>query len=182
MIEPNHNNTVTPPRLPEAMPLTSFSTPQPPIWSLQGRFGRFNYLAWSILFGLIYFAIVILLASSTPMSLEDLDTDAYLTNFFSVGNFLNLIWFIPFLLFSIKRFHDRNQSGWLCILLIIPIVNIFAGLYLIFAPGDLSPNQYGHKRETQTWESIFAWIYIILASFILITLTFTVLPLLLYSL
>ena len=56
MIEPNDNNTVTPPRLPEAMPLTSFSTPQPPIWSLQGRFGRFNYLAWSILFGLIYFA------------------------------------------------------------------------------------------------------------------------------
>lgn len=178
MTESNHPNAVTSPPFSDVMPLKNHSTPQPPIWRLDGRFGRFNYLAWSILFGLIYFVTVILLAILTPMSLEDLDTDAYLTNFFSFGNFLNLIWFIPFLLFSIKRFHDRNQSGWLCLLLLIPIVNIVAGLYLIFAPGDLHSNQYGHKRETQTWESILAWIYIVLASFILLTFIFTVLPLL----
>lgn len=177
----DHNSDLisqTPPPFSDVMPLEYHSTPQPPIWSLKGRFGRFNYLAWSILFGLIYFATVIILAIVTPMSLEDLDTDTYLTNFFSFGNFLNLVWFIPFLLFSIKRFHDRNQSGWWCILLLIPIVNIVAGLYLIFAPGALHSNKYGYKRETKTWESIFAWIYIVLAAFILLTLFFTGLPLL----
>lgn len=130
--------------------------------------------------GLIYIGVVILLASITPMTLEDLDTDAYMSNFFSLGNFLNLIWMIPFLLFSVKRFHDRNQSGWWCILLLIPIVNIFVGLYLLFAPGELHPNQYGHKRETQTWESIFAWIYIVLAAFVLLMLIFTGFPLLFF--
>lgn len=173
------NPSQTPPPFSDVMVLEQHSTPQPSIWSLEGRFGRFNYLAWSILFGLIYIAIVILIATLTPMTLEDLDSDAYLTDFFSLGTFLNLIWIIPFLLFSIKRFHDRDHSGWWSILFLIPLVNIAVGLYLILAPGSLHPNQYGHKRETKLWESILASIYLVLASFVIINFSFTVLPLLL---
>lgn len=44
---------------------------------------------------------------------------------------------------AIRRCHDLNKSGWFYLLLLIPIVNIFVGLYLLFAKGTIGPNQYG---------------------------------------
>lgn len=44
---------------------------------------------------------------------------------------------------AIRRCHDLNKSGWFYLLLLIPIVNIFVGLYLLFAMGTIGPNQYG---------------------------------------
>lgn len=44
---------------------------------------------------------------------------------------------------AIRRCHDLNKSGWFYLLLLIPIVNIFGGLYLLFAMGTIGPNQYG---------------------------------------
>lgn len=71
-----------------------------------------------------------------------------------VAGFLNLI--SPVLAFpvyilsaivgvmlAIRRCHDLNKSGWFYLLLLIPIVNIFVGLYLLFAMGTIGPNQYG---------------------------------------
>jgi len=42
---------------------------------------------------------------------------------------------------SAKRLHDMNQSGWLYLLCIIPLVH----LWLVFGPGTEGPNQYGPK-------------------------------------
>lgn len=44
---------------------------------------------------------------------------------------------------TVKRLHDLNQSGWLCLLQVIPIVNLAFGFYLIFYSGTKGPNQYG---------------------------------------
>ena len=36
---------------------------------------------------------------------------------------------------GVKRLHDLNKSGWLILLMFIPIVNAIFGLYMLFADG-----------------------------------------------
>lgn len=42
-----------------------------------------------------------------------------------------------------KRFHDLGQSGWLFLLLLVPIVNVCVGLWLLFGPGESCGNRFG---------------------------------------
>ena len=44
---------------------------------------------------------------------------------------------------GIRRFHDLDKSGWLVLLCLIPVVNFFVGLYMLFAKGTTGPNKYG---------------------------------------
>ncbi len=46
---------------------------------------------------------------------------------------------------AVKRFHDLGQSGWMFLLLLVPVVNLFVGLWLLFGPGVVGSNQYGPK-------------------------------------
>lgn len=55
---------------------------------------------------------------------------------------LVLLW--PYLCLHIKRCHDRDKSGWWCLLLFIPLVGLFWAIVdlglLEGTPGD---NRYG---------------------------------------
>lgn len=42
-----------------------------------------------------------------------------------------------------RRLNDLNQSGWLGLLMLVPLVNFFFGLYLLFWPGSKGSNDYG---------------------------------------
>ena len=44
---------------------------------------------------------------------------------------------------GVKRLHDMDKSGWLILLLFVPLLNVFWGLYMLFADGTVGPNQYG---------------------------------------
>lgn len=48
-----------------------------------------------------------------------------------------------FLFQSVKRLHDVNRKGSLCILLIVPIVGALFFLYLVFAKGTTGNNEFG---------------------------------------
>ena len=65
-------------------------------------------------------------------------------------------------LFAVRRLHDRNHSGWLSLLMLVPLVNIAMALYLTFAKGDANENQFGLPRVTQTWEKVLGWIYVLI--------------------
>lgn len=56
--------------------------------------------------------------------------------------YLGLIW--PSLAISIKRWHDRDKSGWWVLIGIIPIIGgIWALVETGFLEGTSGPNQYG---------------------------------------
>ena len=44
---------------------------------------------------------------------------------------------------GIRRLPDLDKSGWLVLLCLIPVVNFFVGLYMLFAKGTTGPNKYG---------------------------------------
>src|SRR5262249_35809552 len=65
-----------------------------------------------------------------------------------VGGLIALLLFVVALWISlamgVKRYHDRNKSGWWVLIALVPVIG---GLwYLIeagFLPGTSGPNQYG---------------------------------------
>lgn len=124
-------------------------------FSASGRFGRLSYAAWMGLSSLI---AVLLLSTylikyffpSSPIELN--------------GIFIPII-YIVFLYFSIvftiRRLHDRNQAGWLSLLILVPFANLIFMIYLYCAKGMEGSNNFGTARETKGWEKILGWIYII---------------------
>jgi uncharacterized membrane protein YhaH (DUF805 family) len=49
----------------------------------------------------------------------------------------------PGLALGIRRLQDVGKSGWLCLLVLIPIINLYV-LYLVYIKkGDIGYNQYG---------------------------------------
>lgn len=114
---------------------------QPKIFSAQGRIGRLRYLAYGVIsylvmipfFALAGFLAAMLKGDSSEFSLVGL-------------SILGLV-YVGLLVFMFilakRRLNDLNQSGWLSLLLLIPLVNFIIGLWLIFAPGKKQANNYG---------------------------------------
>ena len=62
---------------------------------------------------------------------------------------LTIVW-LPFFLINyfallIRRLHDLNKTGWLCLLNFIPFVNILFHIYVLFFPAKPGENKYGSQ-------------------------------------
>ncbi len=57
--------------------------------------------------------------------------------------------FIPGLAVSVRRLHDVGKSGWMFLIVLIPIIGGIWLLVLMVTNGDLGENQYGtNPKET----------------------------------
>ena len=69
-----------------------------------------------------------------------------LTSIFSLGfrplGILSLLVFYALIVLSIKRFHDMGKSGWLTLLYLVPIVNIFIFFLQLLFEGTEGPNRF----------------------------------------
>lgn len=141
-------------------------------YSAKGRFGRLSYLAWLFITSVLYSSalmIVLLLGMITIAT--------HGTSITSIGEFLSTALGIMTTLFfiivmigavvlslivCIRRLHDLNKSGWLCLIFLIPIINVIFGLYLMLAPGTKGENNYGPVRITEQTEKLIGILYCIL--------------------
>jgi uncharacterized membrane protein YhaH (DUF805 family) len=58
--------------------------------------------------------------------------------------------------FLVRRIHDFDKSGWFSVLFLVPVVNIFVGLYLLLKRGDENQNMYGVPDVNRSfWKSVF---------------------------
>ena len=135
-----------------------------------GRFGRLSYLAWMFLSSIIGAIILGSLMSffsdsfqADNFRLEDVSSYPIPAVIIFVAVYLLIIYFN--FVFIIRRLHDRSHSGWLSLLILVPLVNLFFALYLLFAKGDAAANQFGPRRVTRGWEKVLGWIYILLVVF-----------------
>ncbi|MES2262361.1 MAG: DUF805 domain-containing protein [Pseudomonadota bacterium] len=121
----------------------------PKILSWKGRLGRLRYLTY--LFGLSMLLLPVLAILMTVLGPR-----------MTAGESLNqpLIWglgilfYVPMLVCTAalakRRFNDTNRSGWLALLLIVPLVNLPVSLYLMFAAGTDGANDYGLPASPNT--------------------------------
>lgn len=68
-------------------------------------------------------------------------------------NFFNpvysLLMLIPNLSITVSRLHDLELSGWVLLLLLVPIINIIVFILLMSLAGTVGPNKYGEDPKTQ---------------------------------
>lgn len=132
--------------------------------SANGRFGRLAYLGWNMLMGLVIIGIAILLAILIPSFAQQITDPSPMLIIAMV--IIGLVFYSALIyysfIFTIRRLHDRNQSGWLSLLMLVPLVNFILFIYLSCAKGDAAANNYGAPHLTKTWEKVLGWIYITL--------------------
>ena len=113
------------------------------LWSFYGRIGRLAYLGGLllnlVLAGAAFAALVHFGQGQTPG-----EPHPAVVLIFIFG-FLVFTW-AKFAL-AAKRLHDLGKSGWISLVLIIPLVGLIAVIFLLCASGDAFDNQYGPARR-----------------------------------
>ena len=109
----------------------------PAFFALDGRLGRARYVAYGT--GLALLMAVVLMVFETIWLYAGFDY--WLVTF--VPLMLTLLMFIAFLVVARRRLNDMNRSGWLSLLIFVPIVNLALGLWLLFGRGNEGANAYG---------------------------------------
>lgn len=105
------------------------------LFGVDGRIGRVRYLAYS--FG-VNFLVMLVLAMISGAIQGVLGKGGA-----AVGIGLMVIayvfMFVYSIMLAIRRSHDFNASGWLSLLIFVPLVN----LVFLFVPGTQGANDYG---------------------------------------
>ncbi len=132
------NNPYSPTTADLSVPGGSDTPYQPKIFAMEGRIGRLRYLAY-----MMGVSILLMFAIAIPLMIL-----AAILGLGEIGRTILLgVAYIPVVVFcfalAVRRLNDMNKSGWLSLLNLIPIVNIFVGLWLLCGPGDQGGNQYG---------------------------------------
>jgi uncharacterized membrane protein YhaH (DUF805 family) len=136
----------------------SGDTYEPQFFSMGGRIGRVRYIAYMI--GVTF------LSGIAAMILAALFGGIFAAmSIKSVGLIIALmvVAYIPMLfamfVVMIRRLNDMDQSGWLSILTLIPIVGFFVSLWMLFARGSEGSNKYGQApTENSTAVVVVAWV------------------------
>lgn len=116
-------------------PPAAVETYQPKMFQWRGRIGRLRYLAYSLGLGLV---------TTIPLLIVQL---ALLTEgsvvFWVVQALIMILSLGITIVLGRRRLNDMGYGGWQLIGAFIPLVNLFVFLWMIFAPGEAQPNQYG---------------------------------------
>ena len=125
------STTLAPPHAP--IPLQEAMPPLRLYFSLRGRIGRRQFW-WHGVLGLLLLGLMgMALMEIAGMSPERAE---------QVANLL-ILW--PVIAISVKRWHDRDRSGWWVLLVLVPTVigQLWALIDNGFVPGTKGPNRFG---------------------------------------
>jgi len=101
-------------------------------FSTKGRISRSVY----ILKYFLPFFIIFLLLSFINLGIENFNNEILFGVF-------SLILFYPAFCMNVKRLHDRNRGGWFYLLFLIPFVNIWMLIEVLFLKGTDGENRFG---------------------------------------
>jgi uncharacterized membrane protein YhaH (DUF805 family) len=151
----SQNSPYTPPTAAVADAATEFG--EISIFSMKGRLGRLRYLAYG--FGITLIGQILLAMMGGVGAAFQNDT----------GNILSLIGIVVVyiavvvvsVILAVQRLHDLDKTGWLYLLILVPLVNIIFGLYMLFARGTDSANRYGNPPPPNSMGVVVgAWLLI----------------------
>ena len=120
---------------------------QPKIFSFKGRIGRLRYLAYNAGYNLLMLGALFLMAGGTAALTTVPD---FGSTFGMVYIVANIVGFVITIMWGKRRLNDLNRTGWLMLLLIVPVVNLLFILYLICFSGSEESNNYGPPPVANT--------------------------------
>ena len=140
-------------------------------FDFQGRSRRREYWMFTLLNVLVGLALfLLLLVAGVPLTAMDDPTQSvgvFSSGLMLVFGILVMIWvlaiIIPSIAVTIRRFHDRDMSGWwylgFIVAGLIPVVGFLASIALIVLmalPGTPGPNRFGPDPKDPSQAEVFA--------------------------
>ena len=105
----------------------------------QGRINRLTYLTG---FAIIFVVDLVLQAIAYA-------TSQHAGLIATLMAILSIVLIYPGICIGIKRFHDRDKSGWWVLIALIPFIGwIWYLIEVFFLPGTRGPNKYGPDTVT----------------------------------
>lgn len=109
------------------------------------RLDRWRYLWYNLAALLLFVVLGVLLGLALSLAPE-----AWLPMGLRVMDWLGLLlagWVAVCL--GLKRVHDLDKPGGWVLLLLVPVLNLFFGLYLVLMPGRVGENNYGPDPQDE---------------------------------
>jgi len=120
---------------------TKSGTYQPKVFSTKGRIGRLRYLAY------IWAGYLVVIPVALMGGIASISGDPSSSSLSGFMIFLLVIAYIVMIAFFIilakRRLNDLDHSGWMALIMLVPLVNVIFGLYIIFAAGKPDHNRFG---------------------------------------
>lgn len=115
------------------------------------RIGRVRYLSHGMLITLAFYAVLI--PAGILFALGDIGA--------IIGGILIGVAYIAVIVITailmIQRLHDLDKTGWMALLMFVPLLNFFFALYILFWPGTRGANNFGLRPPpNKTWNWIAA--------------------------
>ena len=110
------------------------------LFSSAGRLGRLRYFTYSL--GIIFLLYVAMALGIGISSLLPEGANAIVMGIVVTIGVIAMIYMSVVLM--IQRLHDTNKSGWLSLVMLIPLVSVLFSFYLWFMPGSDEKNSFGH--------------------------------------
>lgn len=126
--------------------VASNDTYQPQFLSLSGRIGRMRYFVYASGLTMLFYLVVGIAAAILVPAFAG-GSDGAMGIVAIVLSMIGLAAFIGMIVMSwgymVRRLNDINASGWLSLLMLVPLANFILGLILIFKKGTQGGNDYG---------------------------------------
>lgn len=114
---------------------------EPSVFSIEGRIGRLRYIVYSFVVQMIVIVLAGIAAALLIPAMGGRDAAPGV-----IWPLMVLIYvpiFAALLVMARRRLHDLNLSGWMVLLMLVPLVNAILGLVLMFWPGTRGGNRFG---------------------------------------
>ena len=109
---------------------------EPKIFGVSGRIGRVRFLAYCM--G-VYLSLGVI-SSILQIAIFGTAGETIAPYYFGILALVVLGQLVFYFMFAIQRSHDMNVSGWLSLIILIPLIGI---LVFLIAPGTKGENNFG---------------------------------------
>ncbi|MCU7844907.1 MAG: DUF805 domain-containing protein [Candidatus Thiodiazotropha sp. (ex Monitilora ramsayi)] len=106
------------------------------VLSAKGRIGRLRYIGYGMGIALLSYLVMAILSAATAATMPETLTGPVIVGVFVIGYAAMIVVGV---LLTIQRCHDFNVTGWLSLVLLIPLVP----LIFWFIPGTKGANNFG---------------------------------------
>ena len=109
-----------------------------------GRIARMNYFLGSLFVAFSWLLLLIVIITLMHIAAVILGLiDLFATIFLFIYFLLVLVGLFFSFSLAVRRSHDLGQSGWMALLMFVPVANIIYTLCLLFVKGNNNANQFG---------------------------------------
>lgn len=113
-------------------------------FSPSSRIGRLRYFAHSALITLVFYVVILVLVLFAASTIGG-GSESFGVAFMVMLGLVYIPFIAMFWILMIQRLHDLDKSGWMSLLMLVPLVNFVVAIYMMCWSGTQGTNRFGKR-------------------------------------